>query len=75
MQTWDLWLDAHSFGRTGGYSGEPIDSADECLQVEGFSEVLCMAWRTDNAGPHDVDEVRAPHRLLPYCPTKFQHVR
>ncbi|CAL5224396.1 g7077 [Coccomyxa viridis] len=41
----------------GGYSGDPIDSRDECVQVEGFSEVLCMAWRMDNQGPHSVEEV------------------
>lgn len=44
----------------GGYSGNPIDSRDECLQVEGFSEILCMAFKQDNAGPHDVEEVRPP---------------
>lgn len=42
---------------SGGYSGDPIDSRDECVRVEGFSEVLCMAWRQDNQGPHSVDEV------------------
>jgi hypothetical protein len=69
------WSNAHFFGCIGGYSGDPIDSVDECLQVEGFAEVLCMAWRTDNAGPHDVDEVRAPLGLLHYRLTRLQQVR
>jgi len=52
-----MFDEVHGF--TGGYSGDPIDSRDECLQVDGFSEVLCMAWKPDNAGPHSVDEVRS----------------
>ncbi|KAK9917700.1 hypothetical protein WJX75_007317 [Coccomyxa subellipsoidea] len=41
----------------GGYSGEPVDGLGECVTVEGFDDVLCMAWKSDNAGPHDVGEV------------------
>lgn len=40
----------------GGYSGEPVDGVGDCVTVEGFDDVLCMAWRSDNAGPHDVNE-------------------
>jgi hypothetical protein len=40
----------------GGYSGEPVDGLGECVTVEGFDDVLCMAWKSDNAGPHDVGE-------------------
>lgn len=40
----------------GGYSGEPVDGLGECVTVEGFDDLLCMAWKSDNAGPHDVGE-------------------
>ena len=42
---------------TGGYSGEPVDGPGECIELEGFSEILCMAWRQDNQGPQDPNEV------------------
>lgn len=41
----------------GGYSGEPVDSKDDCMQVDGFNHVLCCAWKSDNAGPHTPIEV------------------
>ncbi|BDA48441.1 hypothetical protein COCOBI_12-1200 [Coccomyxa sp. Obi] len=41
----------------GGYSGEPVDGLGECVTVEGLDDILCMAWKGDNAGPHDVNEV------------------
>ena len=40
----------------GGYSGEPVDGLGECVMVEGLDDILCMAWKADNAGPHDVNE-------------------
>jgi hypothetical protein len=63
-----LWKDERSgasiiaFWHPGGYSGnlstgDPLDGPDGCVSVPGFDEVLCAAWRTDNAGPHSVDEV------------------
>ena len=33
--------------------------------MQGFSEILCMAWRQDNWGPHDSDEVSPVQALRP----------
>jgi hypothetical protein len=63
-----IWKDEASgasligFWHPGGYSGsaasgDPLDGPDNCIFLPGFSEVLCAAWRTDNAGPHSVDEI------------------
>jgi hypothetical protein len=41
----------------GGYSDEPVDTRDSCIQADGFDHVLCGAWRSDNLGPHAPDEV------------------
>ncbi len=51
----------------GGYSGEPVDGLGECVIVEGFNDVLCMAWKSDNAGPHDIAEAYThPHEFF-FC--------
>lgn len=51
----------------GGYSGEPVDGLGECVIVEGFDDVLCMAWKSDNAGPHDIAEAYThPHECF-FC--------
>lgn len=41
----------------GGYSGVPVDSGDDCVQAKGLHHALCYAWRSDNTGPHSVEEV------------------
>ena len=33
-----------------------MDGPGECIELEGFSEVLCMAWKQDNQGPQDPNE-------------------
>jgi hypothetical protein len=63
-----LWKDEATetsliaFWHPGGYSGsaaenDPLDGPDDCVSVPGFNQVLCAAWRSDNAGPHSVDEI------------------
>lgn len=59
-----IWRDERSntslfaFWHPGGYSGLPVDSAEECVTVEGFEHALCAAWQYwDNAGPHSVEQV------------------
>jgi len=42
---------------TGGYSGSPQDSKEECITLPGFDHVLCCAWKQDNEGPHTFNEV------------------
>lgn len=63
-----LWKDEATgtsliaFWHPGGYSGssaenDPLDGPEDCVSVPGFNEVLCAVWRSDNAGPHSVDEI------------------
>lgn len=33
-----------------------MDGLGECVSVEGLGDILCMAWKGDNAGPPDVNE-------------------
>ena len=47
----------HDCDDAGGYSGQPVDSKEECVSAPGFGHKLCMAWRQDNAGPHSIQEV------------------
>ncbi len=41
-----------------------MDAADECIAVEGFDHVLCLAYKQDNAGPHDMNEAILKATLL-----------
>ncbi|EFN55987.1 hypothetical protein CHLNCDRAFT_145354 [Chlorella variabilis] len=41
----------------GGYSGFPVDSRDECVQVEGLHHAMCFAWSGDNTGPPTAEEL------------------
>jgi len=62
-----------AFWHPGGYSGsthltnstaedDPLDGPDDCVSVPGFNQVLCAAWRSDNAGPHSADEIVGIYR-------------
>jgi hypothetical protein len=54
----------------GGYSGDPVDGPGECLELDGFNDILCMSWRSDNAGPPDADEASPPPKsfsIRPLC--------
>lgn len=37
-----------------------MDGPAECIQLEGLNDILCMAWKQDNQGPHDVHEASSP---------------
>lgn len=45
------------FIHPGGYSGVPVDSAEECIKVPALRIALCSSWKQDNEGPPGVDEV------------------
>eukprot|EP01028_Stygiella_incarcerata_P006800 TRINITY_DN276_c0_g2_i6.p2 TRINITY_DN276_c0_g2~~TRINITY_DN276_c0_g2_i6.p2 ORF type:complete len:816 (+),score=194.97 TRINITY_DN276_c0_g2_i6:533-2980(+) len=45
----------------GGYGG--IKKSD-CIEIEGMNDILCTAFRGDNAGPPDVEEVLGDIALL-----------
>lgn len=34
-----------------------MDGRSDCVTAEGLDQVLCSAWKGDNAGPHTADEV------------------
>jgi hypothetical protein len=75
-----LWVDASSGEsiiadvHPGGYGGltgnyqPPGDSMDgalcDCVGVVGLDEVLCYAWRGDNYGPAQIDEVHTDYRIF-----------
>ncbi|PRW60876.1 Coiled-coil domain-containing mitochondrial isoform B [Chlorella sorokiniana] len=39
-----------SFWHPGGYTGDPVDNADECIHAPGLKHRLCLSWTNDNAG-------------------------
>lgn len=47
-----------AFWHPGGYSGSPVDHRAECVTTPGFDHVLCTSWRSDNEGPHTMDEIQ-----------------
>lgn len=57
------WVDRPSstrllaFWHAGGYSGDPVDSPDQCVTAAGHDEALCIAWRSDNQAPPGVHQV------------------
>lgn len=61
------WVDRPSgtrllaFWHAGGYSGDPVDSPDQCVTVAGHDEALCIAWRGDNQAPPGVHQVGGGH--------------
>lgn len=65
-----LWRDDASntsiiaFWHPGGYSGSPVDHRTECVTAPGLEHVLCAAWRSDNEGPHSMDEVLEIYSVL-----------
>lgn len=46
-------------GPEGGYSGEPVDSRDECVHAPGSRTRLCLSWTQDNKGPPSAAQVLA----------------
>ena len=48
----------------GGYSGMPVDREQECVHATGMQDVLCLAWKNDNAGPPNASEVIVKPVLL-----------
>ncbi|KAK9815327.1 hypothetical protein WJX72_001843 [[Myrmecia] bisecta] len=53
----DMLAMFHPGGYSGGVGDTPVDGPNNCIQADGFDHALCCAWRGDNAGPPDVDEV------------------
>lgn len=43
-----------------------MDGLGECIELDGFSEVLCMAWKQDNNGPQDPNEASTVCETMPY---------
>ncbi|KAL4430828.1 hypothetical protein ABPG75_006084 [Micractinium tetrahymenae] len=46
-----------SFWHPGGYSGDPVDSRDECVRAPGSRTRLCLSWNNDNLGPPSTGKV------------------
>ena len=61
--------DVVAFWHAGGYGGQQdsgleVSYAGDCVVTDGFAEALCFAWRGDNAGPPEPEEVLRDFAVL-----------